>query len=133
MKRFIVLAPSLLAILPSLFIYVINKEVAKISVALFLLALFTIGLIIFFIFLVIQFIVKDYSKATVLATLLVIEIFYYVHFFQIIHTVHVLNIVSSRHRFTVPIWGFTFIIPGYFVLVTKKNLKFAYNIIGIFT
>lgn len=133
MKRFALLAPSLLSIFAPLFFYFNNREVVSISPFVFILSLLLIGIAVFSVLLVLKIFLKNYAKATILTTLLVVVVFYYGYFYQILKSSGLEGFISIRHRFLMPVWVIIFILIALYVLITKRNLESVYKTICIFT
>lgn len=132
MKHMSLFAPGLLAIFPSLFLYFTNEEIARLPLYVLLPSLGVLALIIICITIGAAFLLKSRPKGVILTSLAVCSVFYYNFFFEFIQVAHLTGIIPLRHRVTMPLWLFTFLVLGVFVWKTRRDLFSVSKWIGLF-
>lgn len=124
MSRFVLFAPSLLAVFPSLSLFLFNQQVIRMPWYEFSAALIGVGLVIFVIALCTQRFLKNKPKAVILLSLAVIFVFYYGFFF---------DIITSTHRYALSFWLLIFLAMGFLTWRASVNFATLSILVGIFS
>ena len=122
MRKQIVFHPVLFALFPTFFLYSFNKWLF--SVEGFLLASLLAILLAFFVWLPIGFLLKDYKKGAIIASLFLLLFFSHGILDEIRYMPAIVNLIGVlRVRIFLLLLGAVFLAAAFFVVRTKKDLR----------
>lgn len=129
MKKFIIIHPFLFALYHILFLFSYNiEQVSKFD---FLLpAAITLGLTLLLVLFSIL-IIRDYNKAAIIISLIIILFFSYGRVFDLILDQYIGTFEIDRHRYLLFAWGSIFVCGAYLIIRTHTNLHNVTNLLNI--
>ena len=130
-KKFNVIHPFLISLIPILFIY--SKNTRQISVQEIILPLLLILFAVTLLWLLVRFIVKNNEKAGLIVSVLLVLSFSYGHVYFLVDDFTLGDSDIGRHRYLLIPFAMSFIVCTYYFVKTKinlNNLNTMFNVFG---
>ena len=129
-KKFNIIHPFLISLLPVLFIYSQNaREMPIQEIILPTLSIFFAAVLLW---LLVRFIVKNNEKSGLIISLLLVLSFSYGHIFLLVDDFTLENSDIGRHRYLVIPFAISFIVGTYYFVKTKIKLNKVTTIVNVF-
>ncbi len=113
--------PLLLGLYPVLYLYAANYD--QVQASAILRSLLISAGITALVCLVCLAIFRRRHKAALLAGLSLVLFFTYGHFHNLANRLEILGIALGRHRITLALWGFLFLLGAIWIVLTRSNLR----------
>ena len=129
-KKFNVIHPFLISLVPVLFIY--SQNIHEISILKFLFLVLSIFLVAVLLWLLVRFIIKNNEKAGLIISLLLVLSFSYGHVYLLVDDFTLGNSDLGRHRYLIIPFVISFIVGTYYFVKTKVKLNKVTTIFNVF-
>ena len=129
-KKFNVIHPFLISLVPVLFIY--SQNIHEISILKFLFLVLSIFLVAVLLWLLVRFIIKNNEKAGLIISLLLVLSFSYGHIYLLVDDFTLGNSDLGRHRYLIIPFVISFIVGTYYFVKTKVKLNKVTTIFNVF-
>ena len=124
-KKFNVIHPFLISLVPVLFIY--SQNIHEISILKFIFLVLSIFLVAVLLWLLVRFIIKNNEKAGLIISLLLVLSFSYGHIYLLVDDFTLGDSDIGRHRYLLIPFVISFIVGTYYFVKTKGKLNNASN------
>ena len=129
-KKFNIIHPFLISLLPVLFIY--SQNAREMSIQEIILPALSIFFAAVLLWLLVRFIIKNNEKSGLIISLLLVLSFSYGHIFLLVDDFTLENSDIGRHRYLVIPFAISFIVGTYYFVKTKIKLNKVTTIVNVF-
>ena len=129
-KKFNVIHPFLISLVPVLFIY--SQNIHEISILKFIFLVLSIFLVAVLLWLLVRFIIKNNEKAGLIISLILVLSFSYGHVYLLVDDFTLGNSDLGRHRYLIIPFVISFIVGTYYFVKTKVKLNKVTTIFNVF-